>query len=665
VPKLVAVDWLILLLYFVYVLGLGFSRRLTIKTGADFLLAGRTQPAWFCGLAFLAAGLGLPGVLAMGAAGAGFGLRSAPVFLIGAIPAMLFVGFYMMPLYYGSRARSVPEFLGLRFDGKTRLLSAVSFALMAFAAAAVSLYLVARLFQALHVFDELFFALGWSYQAIPAFALVLAAALVLAYVLLGGLSGVLRNHMLQVFVLVAGFLPVTFLGLKNIGGWSGLSSSAFFHGFQASAHSGAMAPYALVLALGLLLGAGYWCTDFRVLQAAFVAKDMKSARRVPLIAAALCLVLPLLLTLPGVIAIGLPTPHSTTVVSEENGVIYHRINVVPRASEAGQGLVPARLDPATNNAMRTADGRAQLDYGMASPNMLASFLPTGLLGLGLAALLACLMSGLAASVTAFNTVFTYDLYQPLLGKEGSSGKDANASDEGSVSKKASSKDEREQQPLAAQAAEKLAGRVMKNRLVTKSSLVTGHDLSRAEGSAKSTRPLGPVETLTVARWAAVGFVMLSAAAALALVFLNKIGSGSSNIPFDGTVAALLLIISVVNLPQFAVLLLGMFSKRSTGHGAFAGLLAGAAAALLHHGLTLPAASYPGLCGGWIAPLYRYPTHTAQIFGTAILAFTVSLFVAALVSLSTPPRPEKELTGLVRSLMRKPKSKRSKPFSQRG
>jgi SSS family solute:Na+ symporter len=647
VPKLVAVDWLILLLYFVYVLGLGFSRRLTIKTGADFLLAGRTQPAWLCGLAFLAAGLGLPGVLAMGAAGAGFGLASAPVFLIGAIPAMLFAGFYMMPLYYGSRARSVPEFLGLRFDGKTRLLSAVSFALMAFAAAAVSLYLVARLFQALHVFDELFFALGWSYQAIPAFVLVLAAALVLAYVLLGGLSGVLRNHMLQFFVLVAGFLPVVFLGLKNIGGWQGLKSTAFFHGFQGSAHPVAVSSYVLVLALGLILGAGYWCTDFRVLQTAFVAKDMKSARCVPLIAAALCLVLPLLLTLPGVIAIGLPTPHSTTVVRDENGVIYHNITVVPRASEAGQGLVPARLDPATNNAMRTADGRAQLDYGMASPNMLVRFLPTGLLGLGLAALLACLMSGLTASVTAFNTVFTYDLYQPLLGKSGS------------VSKEASSQDEREQQPLAAQAAEKLAG------CVSKSSLVTGHDFSRAESSAKPTRPLGPVETLAVARWSAVGFVLLSVAVALALVFLNKIGSGSSNIPFGGTVAVLLLLISVVNLPLFAVLLLGMFSKRSTGHGAFAGLLAGAAVALLHHGLTLPVVSHPGLCGGWIAPLYRYPTHIAQIFGTAILAFTVSLLVAALVSLSTPPRPEKELTGLVRSLMRKPKSKLSKPFSQRG
>jgi SSS family solute:Na+ symporter len=255
--------------------------------------------------------------------------------------------------------------------------------------------------------------------------------------------------------------------------------------------------------------------------------------------------------------------------------------VVPRAAESGQGLVPARLDPATGKPLLGADGRALLDYAMASPNMLARFLPTGLLGLGLAALLACLMSGVAASVAAFNTVFTYGLYASSIRKGASDG-----------------------------------------------------------------------HYLAVGRWAAVGCVLLSAAAACAILGFN--GAPSGSIALGGIVAALLLLFSVVNLPQLAVLLLGMFSRRATGHGAFAGLIAGAAAALLHHGLTLPTAAHPGLCGGWIAALYRYPGPIAQGCGTAVLAFGVSLLVASAVSLRTRPRPQAELVGLVRSLTRKPK-----------
>jgi SSS family solute:Na+ symporter len=423
--NLTPVDWLIILLYLVFVVGIGYALKQHMKTSKDFLEAGRALPTWICGLAFIGAGLGGQEVIGMGAAGAKYGLESAHLYGIGAIPAMLFVGIFMMPLYYGSKARSVPEFLRLRFDEKTRALNACSFALMTVFSSGISMYAMARLIQALHVFDGLFYAEGWPREGIFTLSIVLSAAVVLVYVLLGGLTSAIYNHVLQFFLVIAGLLPLVLLGLRNIGGWSGLKASvpaAYMHEWKGLAHAGTnpmgIEFIGLGIGLGVVLGASYWCTDFRVIQTAMASKNLESARRVPMIAAVPKLFLPFLVILPGLLAIGLPTPHTNTVVRVENGAIIHLTTVASPEAEAGKGLVPAKVNPTTGNPMLTASGEAQLDYDMATPNMLLHFLPTGVLGLGLTALLASFMSAIAANTTAFNTVFTYDLYQSYIHKGG-------------------------------------------------------------------------------------------------------------------------------------------------------------------------------------------------------------------------------------------------------
>jgi SSS family solute:Na+ symporter len=579
VQNLASVDWLILSLFLFFSISIGFALKPFITSSKEFLQAGRAMPAWICGLAFFAASLGSQEVIGMGAAGARYGLASVAFYSLGAIPAMLFVGLFMMPLYYGSGARSVPEFLRLRFDEKTRTLNACLFAGVTAFAAGISLYAMARLAEALHVFEPMFAALHLGPQASLIASMALPAAIVLLYILLGGLAATMYNLVLQFFVLVAGLLPMVLLGLKQIGGWNGLHAIVPTNTYptgsaQASGHAIGLGGIALAMGLGIVLGAGYWCTDFRVVQTAMAAKDAASAKRAPLIAAAFRIFLPLLLILPGLIAIALPTPHTTVFERIENGTIYHEITVVPPAAEAGRGLVPARTDSATDpemgNPLLDAHGHALLNYNLATPEAILHFLPGGLLGLGLAALLACLMSGVAVNISALTTVFTCDLYQPHIRK--------NASDE---------------------------------------------------------------HYLAVARWAAVGAVLLSVSAGCAAMRLH------------GILDALALAFALVNAPLLATFLLGMFWKRATGHGAFAGLIAGTAAAVLHQGLTLPVDANPGLHGGlhggWIAAIHRYPSDLTQCFWTAVIAFAANLIVTVAVSLCTQARPEAELAGLVHSL----------------
>jgi len=569
VPNLTHVDWLIILLYCGFVLGIGYALRPYMKTSKDFFQAGRALPAWLCGLAFIGVSLSGPEVIGMGAAGAQFGLHSARFFAIGAIPAMIFVGLFMMPLYYGSKARTVPDFLRLRFDSKTSVLNACTFLAMTIFSAGITLYAMARLIQALHLFDALFFTLGWPREGIFTFSILLSAAIVMAYVLLGGLAGAMYNQVLQFFLLIAGFLPLVLIGLSNIGGWSGLRASLPLSGIGA-VHAG-FSGLGLGLGVGLVLGAGYWCTDFRVLQTAMAANNIESARRAPLVAAVPRLLLPFLLILPGMIAVGLPTPHSaTTVTTTADGAIVHETTIVPPEAAQGNGLVPALADRHTGKLLLNANGQPLLDYNMATPNLMLHFLPTGLLGLGITALLACFMSGIAAGVTAFITVLTGDLYKPWIRPDG----------------------------------------------------IGAHFIA-------------------VGRWAVVGFILLTVAAAYAFAGFNNI------------LDALLLVFSIVNAPLFATVLLGMFWRRATGHGAFAGLLTGTAAALLHHGLTLPAAAQPGLHGGWIAVLRHYSDAMTQNFSTALLAFSVTLLVTIVVSLCTSATPEVKLVGLVHSLTPRP------------
>jgi SSS family solute:Na+ symporter len=581
VPLFTAVDWFILLLYLAFVVGIGYALHSRIKISGDFLLAGRSMPGWACSLAFIAASLGAPEVIGMGAWGARYGLQAARFYAIGAIPAMLFAGLFLVPVYYGSKARSLPEFLGLRFDARSRVLNACAVMLMAIFSSAISLLVMAKAIQTLHLFDLFFSSRGWNSENVFAVSVVFSAVVVLAYLLGGGLAGAIYNQAIQFAIFVAAFLPVVMLGLRNLGGWSGLKATltaaqlgGHSHIWQGATSAGSNSMgigfVGLVLGVGVVLGAGCWCTDFRVMQTAMAAKDADSARRVPLAAAVARVLLPFLVILPGLMAVSLPTPHTTIMVQIEDGTIIHTTNIVRPAAEAGRGVVAAKADPATGKPILDGNGRPILDYNLATPNVLLHYLPSGLLGLAFTALLAVLMAGVAANATALNTVFTYDLYPRFRRKETEEN-----------------------------------------------------------------------ELLAVGRWVTVGGLLLSVAAAFAV---NKLHGG-----VDGIMATILLGISFLSAPFVAAYLVGIFWKRATGHGAFCGMIAGLAAAVAHHGLTLSVTSSRGLGGGWIAAWHHYPSLLAQSVWTAIAAFVASLLITVLVSLMTRARKEEELVGLVYSL----------------
>ena len=260
-----------------------------MRASTDFLTSGRSLPAWITGLAFISANLGAQEVIGMGASGAKYGIMTSHFYWVGAIPAMVFLGLFMLPFYYGSRARSVPEYLKLRFDEKTRGFNAVSFAVMTVFSSGISMHALASLLRLL---------LGWQYDA----CILISAGIVLIYILLGGLSSAIYNEVLQFCLIVAGFAPLVFLGLKDVGGWSALQEKlvpvATSQGYApgtwtqswshlASAQDNPMGVewFGLVMGLGFVLSFGYWCTDFLVVQRALAADSLSAARRTPLIAA--------------------------------------------------------------------------------------------------------------------------------------------------------------------------------------------------------------------------------------------------------------------------------------------------------------------------------------------------------------------------------------------
>ncbi len=565
------IDWLIMLVYFVFVLGIGFALKRYMRTSNDFFLAGRSIPAWVCGLAFISANLGAQEVIGMGASGAKYGIVTSHFYWIGAIPAMCFVGIFMMPFYYGSKARSVPEYLRMRFDEKTRAVNAFSFAFMTVFSSGISMYAMALLIQNLGLFRGI---LPEAY--IFHVSIILSALIVLGYIFLGGLTSAIYNEVLQFFLIVAGFAPLVWIGLRNVGGWEGIKRTlpaTMTHSWAGMAHASTntlgVEWVGLAMGLGFVLSFGYWCTDFLVIQRAMAADSEVSARRVPLIAAIPKMFFPFLVILPGLIAIsvtshmGVNTPSSYATTAP-NG------RPLPLDEQHPHGIIPQKVDPISGLPQVDSNGIPVYNYDLAIPVMLVHFFPTGILGLGLTALLASFMSGMAGNVTAFNTVWTYDIYQAYINK-------------------------------------------------------TGTD----------------AHYLWMGRMATVGGILLSIGAAYTVTSFNNI------------MDALQLVFSVVNAPLFATFLLGMFWKRTTGHGAFTGLLAGIGAALIHHGLTLPADALPGIHGGWIHAVHHYPSDMAQNFWTAIFAFTINLLATVVVSLATKPRPENELVGLVYSLTPKP------------
>ncbi len=528
--KLQIADYLIISIYFLFVIAVGFIIKKRIKSSNDFLSSGRNIPLWITSLAFISANLGAQEVLGMVASGAKYGIMTVHFYWIGAIFAMVFLGVFMMPFYYGSKARSVPEYLFLRFDEKTRALNAITFAVMTIFSSGISLYALAKLLEVI---------LHWNFDL----CIWAAAGIVMAYTFLGGLTSAVYNEVLQFFLIVLGLSPLVIVALQDAGGWESIRTNLqpqLTHTWKYMGHADdnpmGIQFMSLIFGLGFVMSFGYWCTDFLVVQRAMIAKNMSAAQRTPIVAAIPKLFMPLVVVLPGVIAITLMQP----------------------ALQSKGFSIPS-------------DANGQLDYTMALPALISHYYPSGLLGLGITALIASFMSGMAGNVTAFNSVFTFDIYQSYF---------------------------------------------VKNK------------------SDKHYLMVGKLITL-------VG-ILLSIGTAYIASSYNNIND------------FLQLVFSFVNGPLFATFLLGMFWKRTTGHGAFWGLMAGTIAAAITHGLTIAEGK-----GGWISPMFEIKSGMGQAFIVASFSWIANFFSTILISLATKPKPDEALRGLVYSLTEKVKAEEQK------
>ena len=523
--NLQAADYLIIIVYFLFVIGVGFLIKKKIKSSNDFLSSSRSIPLWITSLAFISANLGAQEVIGMVASGAKYGIMTVHFYWVGAIFAMVFLGVFMMPFYYGSKARSVPEYLSLRFDEKTRGLNAISFAVMTVFSSGISLYALAKMLEII---------LKWDFDV----SIWIAAGIVMIYTFLGGLTSAVYNEVLQFFLIVLGLSPLVVVALHDAGGWENIKTQlpanmthAWKYMGDADANPMGLHFMSLIFGLGFVMSFGYWCTDFLVVQRAMIARNMGDAQRTPIIAAIPKMLMPIIVVLPGVIAIALMQP-----------------------ALLGRGYsIPVEAD-------------GQLNYTMTLPSMIAHYYPTGLLGVGITALMASFMSGMAGNVTAFNAVITYDVYQAYFVKKRSD----------------------------------------------KHYLVFG-------------------------KFVTVAGILIS-------IITAYIAKGFNNIN-----DFLQLVFGFVNGPLFATFLLGMFWKRTTGHGAFWGLVCGTLAAAATHGLTIAEGK-----GGWIAPMFEIKSGMGQAFIVAGVSWIVNFFTTIFVSLATKPKPDEQLVGLVYSLTEKPK-----------
>jgi solute:Na+ symporter, SSS family len=341
-----------------------------IATSEDFLTSRHSVPVWITSLAFIAANLGAQEMIGMCASGAKYGLMTAHFYWLGAVPAMVFVGVFMMPFYYGSRARSVPEYLKLRFDEKTRGLNAITFAVMTIFSSGISMYALGLLFE---------LVLGWSFTN----SVLLSAAIVLIYTLLGGLTSAIYNEVVQFFLIILGFAPLSYFAIAKAGGWGGIKShlqpvmtNTWKYAAHATENPMGVEIFSLIAGLGFVLSFGYWCTNFLVVQRAMAAESIHGARQTPLFAAFPKIFMPFVVVFPGIAAVALMSMSSGYTLPLKPGGGY--------------------------------------DYDQVLTTLMAKFYPSGMLGIGLTALMASFMSGMAGNVTAFNTVFTYDIYQSYI-----------------------------------------------------------------------------------------------------------------------------------------------------------------------------------------------------------------------------------------------------------
>jgi len=624
--QLAWIDYTILLAYVAFVIGIGWMLSRYMKTSADFLTSARSIPTWVTGLAFISANLGALELVGMAASGAKYGISTAHFYWVGAIPAMIFLAVFMMPFYYGSKARSVPEYLKMRFDERVRALNSIAFAVMTIFASGISMNALAKLLNQL---------LGWNYNA----ALFICSGVVLLYVLKGGLTSAIYTEVLQFFMIVLGFAPVVYLGLKDVGGWHAMNSSlqtvatnpaalylkeagvtyapdAWMSAWKPVLAGPANNPmgvdwFAMIFGLGFVLSFGYWCTNFLVVQRAMAAKNMTAARNTPLVAAVPKMFFPFLVIVPGMIAAALCTlpdknyriPPPILSASAYASALDAVKAASPSDSAAAVQAVGAALGKpvaadkiaslvAANAATPLSDEQiqqglynsiAENDYDSVILSLVKKYCPAGLLGLALTALLASFMSGMAGNVTAFNTVFTYDLYQAYFAK---------------------GKSDRHYF---------LAGKVV-----------------------------------TV-----VGIALSILAAYFASMYNNCMD-------------IIQLVFGFVNAPLFATFLLGMFWKRTTATGAFLGLFGGIGSSALFHALTLAQGNAPGVKGGYLSVVHVFPSEMAQNFWLAAFAFTACFVLTLVISLTTArTKSDVELKGLVYSLTPKIKSDALPFFLQPG
>ena len=360
------VDYSLVALYFVFVLGIGWAAKSKVSSSIDFFLSGRGLPAWVTGLAFISANLGAVEIVGHSANGVQYGFQTMHYFWIGAVPAMVFLGIVMMPFYYGSKVRSVPEFMLRRFGSAAHLVNALSFAIAQLLIAGVNLLLLAKVVNSL---------LGWPMWL----TLLIAAIIVLSYITLGGLSAAIYNEVLQFFVIVAGLLPLTIIGLNRVGGWGGLkervATESHFHTWPGTDISGFANPawsvIGIVFGLGFVLSFGYWTTNFVEVQRSMAAESMSAARRTPIIGAFPKMFIPFIVVIPGMVAGTLVTPIMDGCAQPNDAVLY----------------------------------------------LMRDLLPNGLLGIAIAGLLAAFMAGMAANISSFNTVMSYDIWQTYIVKD--------------------------------------------------------------------------------------------------------------------------------------------------------------------------------------------------------------------------------------------------------
>jgi len=604
---LAGIDYTILLAYVAFVIGIGWTLARYMKTSSDFLTSARSIPTWVTGLAFISANLGALELVGMGASGAKYGISTAHFYWVGAIPAMVFLGVFMMPFYYGSKARSVPEYLKMRFDERVRGLNAFAFAVMTIFASGISMNALAKLLNSL---------LGWDYN----FGLFVCSGVVLLYVLKGGLTSAIYTEVLQFFMIVLGFAPVVWLGLKDVGGWHAMTttlqsvavnpSTIYIKdagiSYAPNAWTSAWTPvlagpahnplgvdwFAMIFGLGFVLSFGYWCTNFLVVQRAMAAKNMTAARNTPLVAAVPKMFFPFLVIVPGMIAAALTTLPDKgyrippPIISQAN---YDKaisdvksVNAADAVKTIGDDL-GKKVDSgkilslvAANAASKLSDDQikqglynsvAENDYDGVILSLVKKYCPPGLLGLALTALLASFMSGMAGNVTAFNTVFTYDIYQAYFVK----------------------------------------GRSDHHYFIT-----------------------GKVITV-------VGILLSIGAAYFASMYNNCLD-------------IIQLVFGFVNAPIFATMLLGMFWKRTTGTGAFFGLLGGILSSTLFHAMTIAQGNAPGIKGGYLEVDKIFPSEMAQNFWLAAFAFIVCFTLTVVLSLATKSqKTDADLKGLVYSL----------------